>query len=139
MESQPEMLNERNRIIRGVCVGVVPRGQSNISRALDAHRGKKLLQDLQTLDNATIKRSILWIKEEKEKSARTSMEYLEVFQKYNTRLRPPCGRRPSAEAWNRMTRRDLFVGCVMTVVSGKKPPVSTLYHAQTGWSSLIDN
>ena len=29
-----------------------------------------------------------------------------------------------------MTRRDLFVGCVMAMVAGKKPPASTLYLAQ---------
>ena len=70
METQPTMLSETNRSIQGVCVGVVPRGQLNISRALDTNRGKELLQDLQTLDNMTIKRAIVRIKEAQVKSAK---------------------------------------------------------------------
>ena len=38
-------LSQTNRGVGGVCVGVVPRVQSKLSRALHAHRGKKLLQD----------------------------------------------------------------------------------------------
>ena len=41
-------LSQTNRGVGGVCVGVIPRVQSKLSRALHAHRGKKLLQDLQT-------------------------------------------------------------------------------------------
>ena len=51
---QPDRENElsqTNREVGGVCVGVVPRVQSKLSRA------KKLLQDLQNLDNTTIKRA----------------------------------------------------------------------------------
>ena len=36
-------------------MGVVPRVQSKLSRALHAHRGKKLLQDLQTQESAAMK------------------------------------------------------------------------------------
>ena len=39
-------LSQTNRGVGGVCVGVVPRVQSKLSRVLHAHRGKKLLQDL---------------------------------------------------------------------------------------------
>ena len=49
MATQPDREIERsqtNRGVGGVCVGVVPRVQSKLSRALHAHRGKKLLQDL---------------------------------------------------------------------------------------------
>ena len=51
MATQPDReveLSQTNRGVGGVCVGVVPRVQSKLSRALYAHRGKKLLQDLQT-------------------------------------------------------------------------------------------
>ena len=41
-------LSQTNRRVEGVCVGVVPSVQSKLSRALHAHHGKKLLQDLQT-------------------------------------------------------------------------------------------
>ena len=49
LATQPDRdkeLNQTNRGVGGVCVGVVPRFQSKPSRALHAHRGKKLLQDL---------------------------------------------------------------------------------------------
>ena len=39
-------LSQTNRGFGGVCVGVVPRVSSKLSRALNAHRGKKLLQGL---------------------------------------------------------------------------------------------
>ena len=43
-QSDREMeLSQTNRGVGGVCVGVVPRVQSKLSRALRAHRGKKLL------------------------------------------------------------------------------------------------
>ena len=45
--------SQSNRSVRGVCVGVVPRVQSKLSRALHAHLGKEILQDLQNLDNTS--------------------------------------------------------------------------------------
>ena len=48
-------LSQTKREVGGVCVGVVPRVQSKLSRALHAHRGKKLLQDLQTQESAVMK------------------------------------------------------------------------------------
>ena len=50
-----------NRGAGGVCVGMVPRVQSKLSRALHAHRGKKLLQDLHTLESAGMKRAMVMI------------------------------------------------------------------------------
>ena len=38
-------LSQTNRGVGGVCVGVVPRVQSKLSRALHAHRGKKLQKE----------------------------------------------------------------------------------------------
>ena len=52
-------LSQTNRGVRGACVGVVPRVQSKLSRALHAHRGKKLLQDLQTQESAAMKRAMV--------------------------------------------------------------------------------
>ena len=52
-------LSQTNRGVGGVCVGVVPRVQSKFSRALHAHRGKKLLQDFQTQESAATKRAIV--------------------------------------------------------------------------------
>ena len=52
-------LSQTNRAVGGVCVGVVPRVQSKLSRALHAYRGKGLLQDLQTQESAGIKRAMV--------------------------------------------------------------------------------
>ena len=50
-------------------MGVVPRIQSKLSRALRAHRGKKLLQDLQTQESVAIKRAMVRFKGAREKGA----------------------------------------------------------------------
>ena len=42
----------------------------------------------------------------------------------------PLWRETLAGAWDRMTRRNWLVGCVMSMIAGKKPPASTLYLAQ---------
>ena len=52
-------LGQTNRGVGGVCVGVVPRVQSKLSRALHAHRGKKLLQDFQAQESAATKRTMV--------------------------------------------------------------------------------
>ena len=52
-------LSQTNRGVGGVCVGVVPRVETKLSRALHAHRGKKLLQDLQTQESTAIKRAMV--------------------------------------------------------------------------------
>ena len=49
--------SQTKRGVGGVCVGVVSRVQSKLWRALHAHRGKKLLQDLQTQESTTMKES----------------------------------------------------------------------------------
>ena len=54
-------LSQTNRGVGGVCAGVVPRVQSKLSRALHAHRGKKLLQDLQTHESAATKRAMTFV------------------------------------------------------------------------------
>ena len=49
LATQPDRkieLSQTNLGVGGVCVGVVPRIQSKLSRALHTHRGKKPFQDL---------------------------------------------------------------------------------------------
>ena len=70
-------LSQTNRGVGGMCVGVVPRVQSKLSRALHAHRGKKLLQDLQT--QAT-KRAMLRFRGAREKGAMAFVECLGFSQ-----------------------------------------------------------
>ena len=92
--TRPERENElsqTNRSVRGVGVGVVPHVQSKLSRSLHAHRGKKLLQDLQNLDNTTMKRDMVRVGEAREKGTIAFVECLESCKK--TRWRAPCGGR----------------------------------------------
>ena len=67
-------LSQTNRGVGGVCVGVVPRVQSKLSRALHAHRGKKLLQDLQTQESAATKRAMVRFRGAREKGAMAFVE-----------------------------------------------------------------
>ena len=69
-------LSQTNRGVGGVCVGVVPRVQSKLSRALHAHRGKKLLQDLQTQESAATKRVMVRFRGAREKGAMAFVECL---------------------------------------------------------------
>ena len=90
MTTQPDReieLSQTNRGVGGVCVGVVPRVQSKLSRALHAHRGKKLLQNLQTQESTTMKRAIVRFGGAREKGARAFVECLGSRKK--TPWRPP--------------------------------------------------
>ena len=85
MATQPDTeieLNQTNRGVGEVCVGVARRVQSKLSRALHAHRGKKLLQDLQTQENAAMKRTTVMVRFRgaREKGAMGFVEYLGVSQ-----------------------------------------------------------
>ena len=60
METQPEKENQlikNSRSSRGVRMGVMPRVQSNLLRALHMNRKKKLLKDLLILHTTAIKRA----------------------------------------------------------------------------------
>ena len=59
---------------------VVTRVQSKPSRALHANCGKKLLQDLQTLESAAVKRSMVRSRGAREKGAMVFVECLVVSQ-----------------------------------------------------------
>ena len=64
-------------------MGVVPRVQSKLSRALHAHHGKKLLQDLQTQESAAMKRAMVRFRGAREKGAMAFVECL-GFSKEDT-------------------------------------------------------
>ena len=83
LATQPDReveLNQTNEGVGGVCVGVAPRVQSKISRARHAHRGKKLLQDLQTQESAAMKRAMVRFRGAREKGAMAFVECLRVSQ-----------------------------------------------------------
>ena len=117
-------LSQTNRGVGEVCVGVVPRVQSKLSRALHAYRGRKLLQDFQTHESAATKRAMGRFRGAREKSAMAFVECL-WFSQEDT-MEGPLWR----ETLGSMMRRNWLVGCVMAVVAGKKPPASTPYLAQ---------
>ena len=73
-------LSQTNRGVGGVCVGVVLRVQSKLSRALHAHRGKKLLQDLQTQESAATKRAMVRFTGARENGAMAFVECLGFSQ-----------------------------------------------------------
>ena len=73
-------LSQTNRGVGGVCVGVAPRVQSKLSRALHAHRGKKILQDLQTQESAAKERAMVRFRGAREKGAMAFVECLGFSQ-----------------------------------------------------------
>ena len=85
-------LSQTNRGVGGVCVGVVSRVQSKLSRALHAHRRKKLLQDLQTQESAATKRAMVRFRGAREKGAMAFVECLGVSQEDT--MEGPCGGKP---------------------------------------------
>ena len=69
-------LSKTNREIGGGCVGVVPRGQLHLSRALHAHRGKKILQDLHNLESTATKKAMVRFRGAREKGTMIFVEWL---------------------------------------------------------------
>ena len=81
--TQPQTEDERtrtNRSPRRECVGVMPRLQSKLTRVLHAHRGTKLLEDLQNQANNTSKRAMVRFRGTREKGAMAFVECLGVSQ-----------------------------------------------------------
>ena len=77
LTTQPDWeieLSQTNRGVGGVWVGVVPRVQSKLSRALHAHRGKKLLRDFRTQESAPMKRAMVSFRGAREKGAMVFVE-----------------------------------------------------------------
>ena len=84
LATQPDRdieLSQTNRGAGGVCVGLVPSVQLKLSRALHAHRGKKLLQDIQTLES-TAMRAMVRFRGAREKCAMAFVECLGVSQEH---------------------------------------------------------
>ena len=76
----PPHTHTRARGVGEMCVEVVPRVQPILSRALHARRGKKVLQNLQNLDNTTMKRAMVRFRGALEKAIMTCLKYLELPQ-----------------------------------------------------------
>ena len=141
MATQPDReieLSQTNRGVGGVCVGVVPRVQSKLLRALHAHRGEKLLQDLQTQESAVMKRAMVRFRGALEKGAMAFVECMGVSQE-DTMEGPLC-----KETLRRSLGSHDVAELVGEMCHGNScRQETTRLHAisctKTGWSSLTHN
>ena len=127
-------LSQTNRGVGGVCVGVVPRVQSKLSRALHAHRGKKLLQDLQTQESSTMKRAMVRFGGAREKGA-MALECLGFPQKDT--MEGPLWRETLGRSLGSHYATELVGG--MCHDNGGRQETTRLHAIsciKTGWSSL---
>ena len=131
-------LSQTNRGVGGVCVGVVPRVQSKLSRALHAHRGKKLLQDLQTPKSAATKRAMVRFRGAREKGAMAFVECLGFSQEYT--MEGPLWRETLGRSLGSHDATELVGG--MCHGNGCRQETTRLHAiscSKTGWSSLTHN
>ena len=131
-------LSQTNRGVGGVCVGVVPRVQSKLSRAFHAHRGKKLLQDLQTQESAATKRAMVRFRGAREKGAMAFVECLGVSQEDT--MEGPLWRETLGRSLGSNDATELVGG--MCHGNGCRQETTRLHAiscSKTGWSSLTHN
>ena len=119
-------------------MGVVPRVQSKLSRAVHAHGGKKLLQDLQTQESAAMERAMVRFRRAREKGAMAFVECLGVSQKdmmegplWVGTLGRSLGSHDAAELVGGMCYGN---GCWQEITS-----LHVISCTKTGWSSLTPN
>ena len=131
-------LSQTNRGVEGVCVGVVPRVQSKLSRALHANRGKKLLQDLQTQESATTKRAMVRFRGAREKGARAFVECL-GFSQEDT-MEGPLWRETLGRSLGSHDATELVGGmCHGNGCRQETTRIHAISCSKTGWSSLTHN
>ena len=131
-------LSQTNRGVGGVCVGVVPRVQSKLSRALHAHRGKKLLQDLQTQESAATKRAMVRFRGAREKGAMAFVECL-GFSPKDT-IEGPLWRETLGRSLGSHDATELVGGmCHGNGCRQKTTRLHAISCTKTGWGSLTHN
>ena len=131
-------LSQTNGGVGGVCVGIVPCVQSKLSRALYAHRGKKLLQDLQTQESAATKRAMVRLRGAREKGAMAFVECL-GFSQEDT-MEGPLWRETLGRSLGSHDAAELVGG--MCHGNGCRQETTRLHAiscTRTGWSSLTHN
>ena len=138
MATQPGRENElsqTNRGVRGVRVEVVHRVQSKLSRALHAHRGKKLLQALQNLDNTTMKRAMGRFRGARDKGAMVFVECVGVSQEDT--MGGPLWRETLGRSLGSHDAAECVVGmCQGNGCRQKNTRLHAIFCTKTGWSSL---
>ena len=131
-------LSRTNRAVGEVCVGVVPRVQSKLSRALHAHRGKKLLHDLQTQESAAMKRAMVRFRGARERGAMAFVECLGFSQEGT--MEGPLWRETLGRSMGSHDATELVGG--MCHGNGCRQETTRLHAiccTKTAWSSLTYN
>ena len=119
-------------------MGVVPRVQSKLSRALHAHLGKKLLQDLQTQESAAMERAMVRFRGAWEKGAMVFVECLGFLQEDT--MEGPLWRKTLGRSLGSHDATKLVGG--MCHGNGCRQEATRLHAiscTKTGWSSLTHN
>ena len=141
LATQPDReieLSQTNRRVGGVCVGVVPRVQSKLSRALHAHRGKKLLQDLKIQESTAMKSAMVRFRGALEKGAITFVECMGVSQEDT--MEGPLWKETLGRSVGSHDAAELVGG--MRHGNGCRQETTRLHAIScttTGWSSLTHN
>ena len=130
-------LSQTNRGVGGVCVGVVPRVQSKLSRALHAHREKKLLQDLQTQESAATKRAMVRFRGARENGAMAFVECL-GFSQEDT-MEGPLWRETLGRSLGSHDATELVGMCHGNGCRQETTRLHAISCSKTGWSSLTHN
>ena len=121
-----------------MCVGVVPRVQSKFLRALHAHRGKKFLQDLQTQENAPMKRAMVRFRGAREKGDMAFVECLEVSQEDT--MKGPLWRKTLGRGLGSHDAAELVGGmCHGNGCREETIRLHAIFCKKTGRSSLTHN
>ena len=119
-------------------MGVVPRVQAKLSRALHAHRGKKLLQDLQTQVSTTTKRTMVRFRGAREKDAMTFVECL-GFSQEDT-MEGPLWRETLGRSLGSHDATELVGGiCHGNGCRQETTRLHAISCSKTGWSPLTHN
>ena len=114
------------------------RVQSKLSRALHAHRGMKLLQDLQTQESAAMKRAMVRFRGAREKGAIVFVECLGVSREDT--MEGPLWREALGRSLGSHDEAELVGG--MCHGNGCRQETTRLHAiscTKTGWSSLTHN
>ena len=119
-------------------LGVVPRVQSKLSRALHAHRGKKLLQDFQNLENTAMKKAMVRFRGAQGKGAMAFVECLEVSQE--DKMEDPLSRETLGKSLGSHDAVELVGGmCHGNDCRQGTTRLHAISCTKTGWSSLTNN
>ena len=137
LATQPDReieLSETNRGAERMCVGVVHHVPSKLSRTLHAHRGKTLLQDLQTLESSAMKRAMVRFRGEREKGTMAFVECLKVSRKDT--MEGPLWRETLGRSLESHDAAEVGGMCHGNGCRQETTRLHVISCTTTGWSSL---